>query len=377
VRLGAISENGWPWARWLFLSSLAACTASAASEPPHASGPPPMPVEIATVKAVPLRDTTEYVAVLRSRQSVQVQPQVPGHVTSIAVTSGDRVVAGRPLMQIDPSQQRATLNSQLGVLEANRAAVQYARKRVERVERLAAGGAASQQDLDQAQSSLRQAEGQAASSEAQARAGGVQLRYYDVTAAAAGTVGDIPVRIGDYVTPQTLLTTLDDNDMLEAYVEVPVERAPQLKLGTPVEIVDSAGAVLAPSEVTFVSPRTDPISQMVLAKAQIDNRAGRLRVAEFVRARVIWSRREGPAVPVLAVQSRAGQSFVWVVEQAPDGALTAKPRAVQVGPIQGQTYPVVKGLAPGDRIVVSGVQKLRPGAPVAPAPAASAPQAGR
>jgi multidrug efflux pump subunit AcrA (membrane-fusion protein) len=73
-----------------------------------------------------------------------------------------------------------------------------------------------------------------------------------------------------------------------------------------------------------------------------------------------------PVVPVLAVQSRAGQSFVWVVKAAPGGGLTAEPRPVQVGPIQEQNFPVTKGLQVGERIVVSGVQKLRPGAPVAP-----------
>jgi RND family efflux transporter MFP subunit len=333
-----------------------------------------MPVEIATIRPVPLRDATEYVAVLRSRRQIQVQPQVGGHVTSIGVASGDRVTAGEALMQIDPAQQQANVTSQLGLRDANRAAVRYWRKRVERVQRLAAGGAATAQDLDQAQSSLQQAQGSASASEAQARAGKVELRYYRVTAAAAGTVGDIPVRVGDYVTPQTLLTTLDDNDHLEAYVDVPVERASELKLGTAVEIVDVADAVLASSRVTFISPRADPATQMVLIKAAVDNRSGRLRAAQFVRARIIWSTREGLLVPVLSVQSRAGQPFVWVVAERPGGGLAAQPRVVQVGAIQGQSYPVVKGLAAGERIVVSGVQKLRPGAPVAPAAAGGAPR---
>ena len=327
-----------------------------------------MPVEIATVQASLLPDATAYVAVLRSRRSVEVQPQVPGHVTAIAVASGDRVAPGALLMQIDPAQQEAALNSQLGVRAANQANVQYWRKEVERVKRLHAGGAATQQALDQAQSSLLQAEGSAASSDAQARASHVELRWYRVTAPGTGTVGDIPVRVGDYVTPQTPLTTLDDNDVLEAYVEIPIERAPELKLGTEVEIIDGAGKVLAPSRVTFVSPRADPATQMVLVKSAVENAAGKLRAAEFVRARVIWSRREGLLVPVLSVQSRAGQAFVWVVSDQPGGKLAAQPRPVQVGAIFGQSYPITKGLQAGERIVVSGVQKLRPGAPVMAVP---------
>ena len=335
-----------------------------------------MPVEMATIRPTPLRDSTDYVALMRSRRSVQVQPQVVGHVTSIAVTSGDHVAPGTVLMQIDPDQQQAALKSQLGVRDANRAAVEYAQKRLARVRRLNPGGAATKQDLDQAQTALDQAEGSAAASEAQVRAGSVQLRYFRVMAPSAGTVGDIPVRLGDYVTPQTLLTTLDDNDVLEAYVDVPVERAPLLALGTDVEIVDGAGALLAPSRVTFISPRADPATQMVLVKSTVDNASGKLRAAQFARARVIWSRHEGLVVPVLSVQARAGQAFVWVVSEEPGGKLTVQPRPVVVGRIEGQSYPVTKGLKAGERIVVSGVQKLRPGAPVAPMPPGSGPKPG-
>jgi RND family efflux transporter MFP subunit len=351
-------------ARWILLF-VAGCGSSRASQAPPGQGPA-MPVEIATVKAEPLRDASEYVAVLRSRRSVQIQPQVGGHVTAIGVTSGDRAAPGTLLLQIDPSQQRAAVNSQRAAHESNQATLDFWRKQLARVQSLYAAGAATRQDLDQARSSLRQAEGTAEASNEQARAGGVQLRYYRVTAPVAGTVGDIPVRVGDYVTPETLLTTLDDNDVLEAYIDIPVERASSLSLGTPVEILDGLGAVLAPSQVTFISPRADPNTQMVLVKAEIDNQSGRLRATQFTRVRVIWSRREGPAVPVLAVQRRAGQSFVWVVAEGPGGQLSAQPRAVQVGPIQEQKYPVAKGLRAGERIVVSGVQKLRPGAPVTP-----------
>jgi RND family efflux transporter MFP subunit len=352
---------------WILLLAIAACSSSRAAEPPGGQGPPPMPVEIAEVKAVPLRDASEYVAVLRALQSVQVQPQASGHVTRIAVTSGDRVQPGAVLMQIDPSQQQASVNSQRAAAEASRATLDYWRKQVARIRHLYEGGAGTRQDLDTALSSLRQAEANAAASEAQTSAGTVQLHYYRVTAPVAGAIGDIPVRVGDFVTPQTLLTTLDDNDTLEAYVDVPIERASSVKVGTEVEIIDAAGKVMAPSQVTFISPRADAATQMVLVKSAIENKSGRLRSGQFVRARVIWSERQGPAVPVLAVQSRAGQAFVWVVAQGPDGRLSAQPRPVKMGPIQDQLYPIVEGLRPGERFVVSGVQKLRPGAPVAPA----------
>jgi RND family efflux transporter MFP subunit len=328
-----------------------------------------MPVQIETVKSVSLRDTSDYVAVLRSRRSVQVQPQVEGHVSSILVASGDEVRSGTQLLIIDPSRQRATVNSQRAIRDADAAAFELAQTQFARVQRLFKGDAATRQDLDQAETALLQARARVASSHALTRAQAVELHYYKVVAPSNGAVGDIPVRVGDYVTPQTLLTTLDDNTTLETYVQVPLERASTLELGKPVEIVDAAGKVLAPSAVSFISPRADPATQMVLIKATVDNREGRLRSGQFTRTRIIWSLRDGPTVPVLAVQRRAGQSFIWTVHESPGGpGLTAEQRPVRLGPIQEQSYQVVGGIKVGDRIVVSGVQKLRPGARVVPMP---------
>ena len=329
-----------------------------------AGGPPAIPVEIETVRSALQRDTSEYVANLISRHSVRVQPQVDGHVTRIDVASGKRVRAGAPLMQIDPRRQEATVHSQQAATEAAGATLAYWRDQYRRIERLYAGGGASRQELDQARSSLQQAEANTNSSAAQVRAQSVQLRYYEVVAPVAGTVGDIPVRIGDYVAPQTLLTTLDDNQGLEAYVDVPLERAVSLKVGMPVELIDASGKVLAESEVSFVSPRADPDTQTVLMKTRVHNPDGRLRSSQFTRARVVWAAHPGPVVPVLAVQTQNGQQFAWVAKRGPDGSLTAQQRVVQVGPIQGQSYPVIKGLAVGEMIISSGVQKLRPGARV-------------
>jgi len=356
--------------RWLCVVGVALLAVAAASCRGNgaalaaAAPPPAVPVEIETVRSSLQRDTSEYVANLISRHSVRVQPQVDGHVFRIDVASGAQVRSGAPLMLIDPRRQQATVHSQQAASEAAGATLAYWRDQFRRVERLYAGGGASRQELDSARSSLHQAEANTNSSEAQVRAQSVELRYYEVVAPVAGTVGDIPVRVGDYVSPQTLLTTLDDNQGLEAYVDVPVERASSLKVGMPVEMIDATGQVLAASEVSFVSPRADADIQTVLMKTRVHNPEGRLRSSQFTRARVIWAEHRGPVVPVLAVQSQNGQSFAWVAKRAPDGSLTAEQRVVQVGPIQGQTYPVLKGVAVGEMLISSGVQKLRPGARV-------------
>lgn len=349
---------------WAIAGLLAGCGGSGGA--PHP--PPAMPVKIETVRAVSLRDATDYVATLRSRQSVQVQPLVEGHISKILVSSGQDVQPRTELIQIDPSRQQAAVNSQRALHQADLASLELARKQFGRIEQLFKRGASTRQDFDQAQNELRRAEAAVQATGAQTRAQSVELRYYSVVAPVAGTVGDIPVRVGDLVTPQTVLTTLDDNKALEVYVEVPLERAAALKTGAPVEILNADDKVAAQSTVTFVSPRADPATQMVLVKASVDNRDGKLRAGQFVRVRMIWRQYQGLAVPVLSVLRRAGQPFVWVASDGGGGALTASLRPVELGPIQGQSYPVVRGLAARDRVVTSGVQKLRPGARVQPMP---------
>ena len=331
--------------------------------PPQA--PPGMPVKIQVAKSVPVDDSSEYVATLKSRGSAAIMPQVEGHITSIFVRSGAHVPAGAPLMQIDPVKQQATVSSQEDTRAAKVAALQYARQQYARVQGLKSSGVISQQELDQAKSALDAAEADLRSVEAQVREQQAQLRYYRVTAPASGIVGDIPVRVGDRVTVGTLLTTVDSPGIMEAYLSVPVERAGQLKPGLPVRILDSTGNVLAESHVTFISPQVDDQTQTVLVKAGIANPTGTLRPAQFIRARVVWGTRNGPVVPVLAVSRISGQYFAFVAEQEKDG-LVARQRPVKVGEIVGNDYVVLEGIKEGDRVIVSGTQFLRDGVPVSP-----------
>jgi len=326
-------------------------------------GPPPMPVKLVVAKAVPIDDTTDFVATLRSRDSAAIMPQVEGQVTRIFVKSGDRVARGTPLVQIDPAKQQATVRSQEDTHSARVANLALAKQQHQRVAALRAEGIASQADLDQAKAALDSAQADLQAAGAQVREQQEELRYYRVEAPTSGIVGDIPVRVGDRVTVSTLLTTVDRGGGLEAYISVPVERAAQVRMGMPVRILDGAGAVVAESRVTFVSPQADPQTQTVLVKAAVDDQT--LRPAQFIRARVVWGTREGPLVPVLAVSRMSGLYFAFVAE-GKDGALVAKQRPIKVGEIVGNDYAVLEGIKPGDRVIVSGTQFLRDGAPVAP-----------
>jgi RND family efflux transporter MFP subunit len=169
------------------------------------------------------------------------------------------------------------------------------------------------------------------------------------------------------VSSQTELTTIEQNDTLEVYVNVPVERSADLRSGLPIRVVSSDGSeTLAVTTINFISPSVDE-GQSILVKGAVRNPDGALRSSQFVRARILWKTAEGLVVPVTAVARISGQYFVFVAEGA-DGKLVARQRGIRVGPIVGDAYPVLEGLKPGDRVVVSGGQKLVDGAPIAPAP---------
>jgi RND family efflux transporter MFP subunit len=247
------------------------------------------------------------------------------------------------------------------------------------MESLVGAGAVSKAEYDQALNSLRTAEARLAALDAQVREGRVQLAYYRVVAPQSGTVGDITVRVGDRVTTSTMITTIDDGEALEAYIQVPLDRTPQIKLGLPVQIVDADGNVIATNPLSFVAPRVDDATQTVLVKSLLRNAPPTVRVLQFVRTRVVWRNVPGLTAPITSVVRISGQYFCFVAEPGPQGALIAKQRPITVGQVLGNDYVVLKGLNAGENLIVGGIQKIGDGAPVraeaaAPEAAPAAPQ---
>lgn len=335
-------------------------------DPSVAGAPPPVGVEFRIVEPVPIERMTEYIATLKSRRSITLQPMVEGIVTKIAVGSGDRVAAGDLVLEIDSGRQRAAVAALESLQAARRADLAYAQRDAERQKTLYDAGAASAKDAEQAQTGLENAQAQLEAAQEQLRGQNVELDYYRVSAPTAGIVGDVPVRVGDRVSTMTGLTTIDTAGALEIYVYVPVRDAHELRHGMPVRVVDDDGEVLASTAFNFVSPQVDEATQTVLAKAPMPDSEG-FRNEQRVRARVVWSEDPGLTVPVVAVSRVSSRNFAFVVEDG-DAGPVARQRTLQLGPIIGNDYVVLAGLAPGDRLVVSGIQKIRDGAAVNPTP---------
>jgi RND family efflux transporter MFP subunit len=337
------------------------CGRQAAAPP----APKALPVNVKTINLSQVPQTDEYVATIKSRRSATIQPQVDGSLTRILVKSGDHVHAGQTLMTIDPLKQQATVQEQVSTEAQKKAVFDYAQRELERQQHLFDAGVTSKQSYEQAVQSFDNSKADWEASKAARTTQQRQLAYYNLTAPFDGVVGDVPVHIGDYVSPQTLLTTIDENADLEAYIYIPTEKSGDIRMGMPVQIVSTTGEVIENTKIDFISQQVDNAVQGVLAKAPVHGTMDRFRTEQLVKARVIWSTSPTPTVPVLAITRIGGQPFVYVAAEV-NGTTVAKQRSVTLGDTIGNDYAVKGGLKQGERVIVSGIQFLIDGTPVQP-----------
>lgn len=346
-----------------------AISVTACGRPPAnaaAQGPTAMPVQVETVTLSPVPVSDSYVSTIKSRHSATIQPQVSGNLTQIFVNSGDHVRVGQHMMEIDPRQQQAVVAQQKATEQQKLAVYEFNQKDIVRQRALFASGIISKTAEQQAEQSYNNAKADYESTVAARKSAEQQLAYYHIVSPFDGIVGDVPVHVGDYVSPTTVLTTLDDNTGLEAYIYIPAERSAAVRAGLPVNITDGADKVLDRTKIYFVSPQVDTQLQGILAKAKVHASSG-LRNDQQVRAQVIWSTAPAPTVPVLAVTRVGGQTFVYVAKNK-DGHFIASQQPVALGDAVGNSYAVQSGLKAGDQVILSGLQFLVDGAPVQPIP---------
>ena len=324
-----------------------------------------MPVQTQIIAAAPVPEYDEYVSTIKSRRSATINPQVDGNLVKIYAHSGDHVHAGQILMEIDPAKQEATVSSSHATEQQKLAVFQYNQIEVERQRKLFDQGVTSRDAFDQAEQAYKNSQADYESAVATTQSQKKQLGYYHIAAPFDGIVGDVPVHLGDYVSPTTMLTTVDENRDLEAYIYIPTERVTQIRKGLPVVILDNQENELERTAIDFVSPQVDDQLQGILAKAPVKADLSRIRNLQQIKARVIWTTSSIPVVPVLAVTRLGGQTFVYVATNQ-GGKYFARQRPITIGDTVGNNYAVKSGLQNGDKVIVSGIQFLIDGAPVQP-----------
>ncbi|NES68688.1 MAG: efflux RND transporter periplasmic adaptor subunit, partial [Okeania sp. SIO2D1] len=239
--------------------------------------------------------------------------------------------------------------------------------RPEEIARAEAEVAEARSNLEELQNGTRpeeiaQATAEVAAAQAEVESLEVELQDTVVVAPFAGIVGNM-VKMGDFVTDDDTITTVTANQVLEINLPIPLERRGDLKLGLPVEIKNSEGKAVGIGKVSFISPTVSSDSQTILVKADVNNSAGKLKDGQFVRVNMIWDRRQTVVIPMTAVGFLGEERFVYLLEGAGEEQ-KAKRQIIELGLVKGDVTEVVSGLQPGDKLIVSGVQKLKDGSAV-------------
>lgn len=332
----------------LLLAAPAACKkANSAGGGPGGPGGFAMPVEVSPAIRDTVVDAIAATGQIEAIQSIELRPEVSGRITDILVREGQEVGAGTALFKVDDAE----LKAQVAQAEAER---QMARQSLERTKQLIAQNASSTSDLEQAQAKSQGAD-------ANYDLLKTRLDRTIVRAPFGGVVGRRLVSIGTYVSPQTPLITLQSVNPQFASFDVPERYADRLRRG---QLVSFQVAALPgknfSGEVVFVDPVVSLPGRTILIKARVPNGEHQLQAGMFIEARLATNiRPNAVVVPEDALLPMQGATFVWVVK---DGKANQRP--VSVGVRTAGWAEVQTGVDAGDSVVVGGLERLFPNAPV-------------
>jgi membrane fusion protein (multidrug efflux system) len=341
--------------------------------------PPPV-VEVAPViqKDVPIY--REWVGTLDGYVNAEIRPQVEGYLLRQVYREGSLVAAGQVLFEIDPRQFQAAFDQARGNLAQYQATLANAKTKVARYTPLAAQQAISQQELDDAITAERTALANVQATQAALEKAQLNLGWTKILSPIDGVAGIAKSQVGDLINAQTSMTTVSQVDPIKVYFQ-PSEleymawaaRRGPVDQSTPEQRARDKGMLqLLLADGSVYPHRGDPF----LAGRNVDVKTGTIQVAgtfpnpgnllrpgQYGKVRVAMEIRKGALlVPQRAVSELQGLFQVAVV--GPDNKVEIK--AVEIGPRVDSLWIIEKGLSPGERIVVEGVQKVRPGMEVAP-----------
>ena len=343
---------------------LAACKGDAPQGPPP---PPEVGVITANAQTVPLQ--RDFVGRLAPFRSSDVRARVAGVLTRRVYQEGSDVKEGQVLFQIDPAPLQAALSASQAQLASAQATYANAQASANRARQLAPQKFVSRSDLDNAEA----AERSAAAAVQQARAGvassRINLDFASVRAPIAGRAGKQQVTEGALVGQgdATLLTTIDQIDPLFVNFSISVSELDQLRRARNVSLADNAqstvSVILADGStyaqtgtLDFSSTVVDPATGAVSLRARIPNPEGNLLPGSFVTLKAtLGEQRDAFLVPQAAIQRDAVSAYAMVVGK--DGKVVRK-NVVTASSRDGQ-WLISSGLAAGDQVIVSGLQKVR------------------
>lgn len=358
-------------------AAMLVCSACSGGGAAPAAQPPPAEVGVITLAPRSAGIVTELPGRTVAYRVAEVRPQVSGIVQARMFEEGSEVEAGQQLFQIDPSTYRVALRSAEAALQRAEARRESARLLAERYEPLRAANAVSQQEYDDAVAALASAEADVAAARAQVEAARIDLVYTQVRSPIAGRIGRTLVTEGALVTSQQAAPLATVQQLDPIYVDIAQSSVEMLRLQRQIasgELTRDADNQVEVSltledgseypergklQLTEVS--VDPGTGSVLLRALFPNPRRELLPGMFVRARLTQAvKREALLVPQRGVtRNQRGEAVVLVV----DGNVVAE-RIVTAERVIGNEWLITAGLSPGDRVILDGLQKVRPGVEV-------------
>ncbi|CAD7029712.1 efflux RND transporter periplasmic adaptor subunit [Pseudorhizobium endolithicum] len=339
---------------------------------------PAIPVTVAAVEPRSIITWQEFSGRLEAVDRVQVRSRVAGTIQAAHFREGSLVAAGDKLITIDPAPYAAAVAQAEGQVASAQARLELATTELDRGNALLAKNTISQSELAQRQGAAREAAASLKSAEAALELARLNLGYTEIKAPIAGRVGKLELTEGNLVgagDAAQVLTTLVSVDPIYAsfdagedlvariLAELPVQDGLRALERVPVEIATLAEGSPVRGRLQLIDNEVSTTSGTIRLRAIFDNPDGRLIPGQFVRVRVGEPKeKEHLLVSETAVGSDQDKKFVFVVDQAN----TVAYRQVRLGAaVEGERI-VESGLTPGDRVVVNGLQRIRPGAVVEP-----------
>ena len=375
----------------LLLALSAPLVVISCSREPHGPSAPPTPeVVTVTVAWQQVVLTTELPGRTSPFLIAEIRPQVNGLIQKRVFTEGSDVQAGQVLYQIDPAPFQAALDNALAALGRSEANLPSIRARAERFQKALADKAVSQQDYDDAAGALKQAEADVQYWKATVETARINLRYTKITAPISGRIGKSSATDGAIVTAYqpVALATIQQLDPI--YVDVPQSTADLLRLRRRLEegrinnngtsqdkvqlFLEDGTKYPLEGTLQFRDVSVDPTTATVILRMVFPNPSGVLLPGMFVRAVV----KEGVNEQAILIPQQAvtrdlkGNPMALLV----NAAAKAEPRMLTLDRAIGDQWLVASGLVPGDRVIVEGMQKARPGTAVREVPFGAAPKPG-
>lgn len=358
--------------RIIVVAAIALCATAAVAKVLSGHGdkaappaPPPAQVTAAHVLVQDVTDSDSFTGRLRAVDTVEIRPRVSGYIERTGFTEGALVHKGQLLFQIDPRPFQAEVDRLTAMQAQAKAQLELARSNAGRARRLLDANAIAHEEAERNLTEAQTAEAQLASVTAALSAARLNLDYSRVTAPISGRVSNALLTTGNLVTNTDVLTTVVSIDPVYAYFDVDEQsylnysgdgHGGKVAMG----LINEDGYPHA-GKVDFIDNQVNPESGTIRVRAVFDNHDSRLKPGLFVRL----SLNSGAPHRAVLIDDRAigtdlGNKFVYVV----DAESKAAYRRIEPGPLVGSLREIRSGLAEGDLIVVDGLQRIRPGAPL-------------